>query len=163
MLSLPERAALNLEQARTLRSSGISYREIGRQLGLSAGQVAHIRRALKREKAAGTRLRATMPHASERDLPISRSVLPSGLRKILTSSGYRTLGDIADRLADPDFPGLATLPGIGTHRAQLIHRLLDHFGLRPGASDLQAIIENLFPEFGAPPSGGIEEETHDDD
>jgi hypothetical protein len=153
MLSLPQRAALNLEQARTLRASGVSYREIGRQLDLSAGQVAHIRRALKREKAAGTRLRTTMPHASERDLPISRSVLPAGLRKILASAGYRTLGDIADRLADPDFPGLATLPGIGMHRAQLIHRLLDHFGLLPGPGDLQAIIENLFPEFGDAPPG----------
>lgn len=152
MLSRAEQATLNLEQARELRAAGRSYRDIGRQLGVTSNQLSHIRRTLKREKASRTRLRSTSPQATDRDLPISRSVLPSGLRQRLTSSGYRTLGDLADRLADPDFPGLETMPGIGPHRARLVRRLLDHFGLLPGPSDLQAEIEKLFPELGDPGS-----------
>ena len=150
MLSKPEQTFMNLEQARDLRASGRSYREIRRQLGLTSGQLGHIRRALKREKAAMTRLRSAKSHATDRDLPVSQSVLPSGLRKSLTSSGYRTLGDLADRLADPDFPGLETMPGIGPHRARLVRGLLDHFDLLPGPSDLQAAIESVFPEFRDP-------------
>jgi hypothetical protein len=148
MLSQSEQAVLNLEQARDLRASGCAYREIGRRLKLTSGQLSHIRRALKREKGAATRLRGRQPGATDRDLPIGQCILPSGLRKTLTSSGYRTLGDLSDRLADPDFPGLETMPGIGPHRAQLVRRLLDHFGLLPGPSDLQAAIEQIFPEFG---------------
>lgn len=147
MLSQAEQAILNLEQARELRASGSSYRDIGRKLALTSGQLGHIRRTLKREKAGRTRLRTTKPDATDRDLPVSQSVLPSGLRKRLTASGYRTLGDLADRLADPDFPGLETLPGIGPHKARLVKGVLDHFGLLPGPSDLQSAIEHLFPEL----------------
>ncbi|MGY4398156.1 hypothetical protein ACVWZA_003360 [Sphingomonas sp. UYAg733] len=153
MLSQPEQAILNLEQARGLRASGTSYRQIGRQLGLTSGQLSHIRRTLKREKGARTRLRSTNLQATDRDLPVNQSVLPYGLRHRLTSSGYRTLGDLADRLADPDFPGLETMPGIGPHRARLVKRVLDHFGLLPGPSDLQAEIERIFPEFSDAPPG----------
>jgi len=147
MRSKPEQAVLNLEQARDLRASGHSYRDIRRKLALTVSQLGHIRRALKRAKAAQTRLHRIKPDATERDLPISQSVLPSGLRQRLTASGYRTLGDLADRLGDPDFPGLETLPGIGPHRALLIRSLLDHVGLLPGPADLQAAVECLFPEF----------------
>ncbi|MET0363447.1 MAG: hypothetical protein ABW169_02220 [Sphingobium sp.] len=147
MLSKPEQARLNLEQARDLRAAGLSYREIRRRLALTPSQLGHIRRALSRAKAAQTRLHRVRPDATDRDLPITRSVLPSGLRQILTASGYRTLGDLAERMADPDCPGLETLAGIGPHRARLIKGLLDHFGLLPGSDDLQAEIESLFPEF----------------
>jgi hypothetical protein len=102
---------------------------------------------LTRAKSAQTRLRRIKPDATERDLPIGQSVLPSGLRQRLLAAGYRTFGDLADRLADPDFPGLETLPGIGPHRARLVKGLLDHVGLLPGPSDLQAAIECIFPEF----------------
>jgi len=154
MLSQPEQANLNLEQARELRAGGAAYREIGRRLALTSSQLSHIRRKLKREKAARTRLRSADPRATDRDLPVGQSVLPAGLRKRLVASGYRTLGDLADRLADPDVPGLETLPGIGPHRARLVKALLDHFGLLPGPSDLQAAVERLFPEFGEPARGG---------
>ena len=159
MLSKAEQASLNVEQARELRAGGTPYRQIGRQLGLTSNQLSHVRRTLKREKASRTRLRSATPQATDRDLPISRSVLPSGLRQRLISSGYKTLGDLSDRLADPDFPGLETMPGIGPHRARLVKRVLDHFGLLPGPSDLQAEIEKLFPELGeanllAPPVKG---------
>jgi hypothetical protein len=144
---------MNLEQARGLRASGCSYREIRRQLGLTPSQLGLIRRVLKREKAARTRLHSMMPDATDRDLPVSQSVLPSGLRQRLTSSGYRTLGDLADKLTDPDFPGLERMPGIGPHRARLVKGVLDHFGLLPGPSNLQAAVERLFPEFrDAPPT-----------
>ena len=151
MLSLAEHAIQNLEQARDLRAAGSSYREIRHRLGITSSQLSHIRRKLKREKAARTRLRSTNPGGTERDLPVSQSVLPAGLRQRLIASGYRTLGDLADRLADPDFPGLETMPGIGPHRARLVKGVLDHFGLLPGPSDLQAAIERLFPEFGDTP------------
>jgi hypothetical protein len=147
MLSPPEQAFVNLEQARALRASGRTYREIRRQLGLSPGQLGHIRRALKREKASKTRLRSAKANATERDLPIGQCVLPSGLRKTLKASGFQTLGDVADRLADPDFAGLETMAGIGPHRARLIKAVLDHFDLLPGPSDLQAEIERIFPEL----------------
>ena len=147
MLSLLEQAALNLEEARMLRASGCSYRQIGRRLGLSSGQLGHIRRTLKREKAAGTRLRRSTPNATDRDLPVMQSALPSGLRKLLAASGYRTLGDLADRLDDPALPGLEALPGIGSHKAALVKRLLDHYGLLSGSDDLQSAIEQLFPDF----------------
>ncbi len=140
-------AVLNLEQARDLRALGHSYRDIRRKLGLTTSQLSHIRRALKRAKAAHTRLCRLKPDATERDLPIGQSVLPRGLRQHLTASGYRTLGDLADRLGDPEFAGLETLPGIGPHRARLVKGLLDHFGLLPGPDDLQAAVESLFPEL----------------
>jgi hypothetical protein len=151
MLSMLEQATLNLEEARTLRASGCSYRQIRRRLGISAGQMGHIRRALSREKAATTRLLRRMPDATDRDLPVSQSVLPPGLRRQLAASGYRTLGDLADRLCDPDLPGLEAMPGIGRHKAALVKRLLDHYGLLPGNEDLQGEIEALFPDLAEPP------------
>ncbi len=148
MLSRPEQAILNLETARGLRAQGCSYREIRHRLDLSYAQLSHIRKALRRAKAARTRLRSTNPDATDRDLPVGQSILPSGLRQRLTESGYRTLGDLADRLADPDFPGLEAIPGIGAHRARLVKDMLDQFGLLPGPQDLQASIERFFPELG---------------
>lgn len=148
MLSQAAQASLNLEQARDLRARGRSYREIRRELGITAHQLGHIRRALKREKASRTRLANVTPHATERDLPVRQSVLPSGLRQLLIASGYRTLGDLHDRVADPDLPGLEAIPGIGPHRARLVTQMLDHFGLLPGPADLRAAVEHLFPEFG---------------
>lgn len=147
MINRAEQAALNLQEARALRAAGTPYRQIGRALRLSAGQLGHIKRALKREKAGRTRLYGATPDADERDLLVSRSVLPMGLRRVLAAAGYKTLGDIADRIADPDRPGLETLPGVGPHRAAMVRNLLDHFGLRSGSSDLQAEIERLFPEL----------------
>lgn len=148
MLSQSEQAQLNIEEARSMRASGASYREIRRQLAITSAQLGHIRRTLKREKGARTRLLKSSPHATDRDLPVAQSALPRGLRQSLDQSGYRTLGDLADRLADPDFRGLETIPGIGPHRARLVKALLDHFGLLPGSEDLQAEIAHLFPEFG---------------
>lgn len=147
MLSQTEHAVLNLEQARVLRASGHSYREIRRQLRITSNQLSHIRRALKREKAARTRLAKNNPKATDRDLPVRQSVLPNGLRQSLVSSGFQTLGDLSDRLADPCLPGLEAIPGVGPHRARLVTGLLDQFGLLPGPNNLQAAVEHLFPEF----------------
>ena len=149
MLSRQEQAVANVEEGRALRAAGLSYRQIGRKLGLTSGQLGHVRRSLKREKAAGTRLRSTRPGASERDLPVAQSVLPPGLRKTLTNAGYRTLGDLADRMQDRDLPGVQAMPGIGPHKAALVKRLLEHYGLLAGNDDLRLEIEKLFPEFGA--------------
>ncbi|MBC9032218.1 hypothetical protein IAG41_07435 [Sphingomonas sp. JC676] len=85
--------------------------------------------------------------ATDRDLPVRQSILPAGLRKILTLSGFNTLGDLADRLTDPDLPGLATVPGIGPHRARLVKNILDDFGLLSGPTDLRAEVEKLFPKL----------------
>lgn len=134
-----------------MRAAGLSYREIGRTLGLTSNQLSRIRRVLKRAKAARTRLRTKDPQATERDLPISQTDLPAGLRQRLKQAGLHTLGDLADRLADPAFPGLETLASIGPHRARLAKALLDHHGLLPGSDDIQAEIEALFPEFGDGP------------
>jgi len=147
MLSRSQQAVLNLEEARALRAAGCTYRQIKRQLGLSPAQVGHIRRTLSREKAGATRLLRTTPGATDRDLPIGRSILPPGLRKQLAAAGYRTLGDLADRLADPDLPGLETMPGIGPHKAALVKRLLKHYALLDGSDDLQSEVEALFPEL----------------
>lgn len=147
MLSKAEQASLNVEQARTLRSAGLTYREIGRRLGLTPSQLGHVRRTLRREKAGQTLLRKRGAPDGERQLTIGRSVLPRGLRQRLAGAGYRTLGDLADRMADADFPGLETMPGIGPHRARLVRRMLDHYGLLPGPSDLQTEVERLFPEL----------------
>ena len=147
MLSRSEQAALNLEDARTLRASGASYREIRRKLGLSSGQLGLIRRALSREKGAATRLRSTESGATDRDLPVGRSVLPKGLRRTLMASGYQTLGDIADGLADPACAGLEAIAGVGPYKAALVKRLLDHYGLLPGSPDLKGEIEKLFPDL----------------
>lgn len=150
MLSPSQQAAANLEDARRLRAAGHSYRQIGRQLSLSSGQLGYIRRALKREKAAGTRLRARLPNATDRDLPVGQSALPAGLRRILTAAGYPTLGDLADRLSDPNRGGLETVPGIGSHRAIVVKRLLELHGLLAGADDLRERIERLFPDLADP-------------
>ncbi len=147
MLSPSQQAQTNLEDARRLRADGQSYRQIGRRLGLSSGQLGHIRRALKREKAARTRLRSRAPDATDRDLPVAQSILPAGLRRGLVAAGYRTLGDLSDRVGDRTRPGLEALPGIGPHKAELVKRLLDQYGLLPGSEDLQAAIELLFPEL----------------
>lgn len=147
MISQFENANLNLEQAREMRAAGLSYREIGRKLALTSNQLCRIRRVLKRAKASDTRLRNKNPGATDRDLLVSQSVLPSGLRQTLKAAGYRTLGDLADRIAEPDFPGLESLPGIGRHKAQMVNRLLDHHGVLIGSDDLQASVEALFPEF----------------
>jgi hypothetical protein len=147
MLSQSEQAVLNLEEARRLRASGLSYRQVRHQLGISISQLVHIRRALKREKAARTRIRSLGPGASDRDLQIAHSVLPAGLRNSLAAAGYTTLGDLADRLADPRFPGFETFPGIGPHRSARVKRLLDHYSLLPGSTDLRAEVERLFPDF----------------
>ena len=87
--------------------------------------------------------------AGERDFPVGQSVLPSGLRQLLSGSGYRTLGDLSDRVADLSLPGLESITGIGPHRARLIAGLLEHFGLLPGPPDLRAAVEQLFPELGS--------------
>lgn len=150
MLSPSQQATLHIEEARALRAEGWSYRRIGRRLGLSSAQLGHVRRALKREKAAATRLRRGAPGASERDLPVNQSILPPGLRRQLHAAGYETLGALADRLADPDLPGLEAMPGIGPHKAAQVRRLLDHYGLLAGSDDLQAAVEQLFPEFAEP-------------
>jgi len=147
MLSRSDQAVLNLEDARSLRASGASYRQIRDRLGLSPGQLRHIRRALSREKAAATRLRSTESGASDRNLPVGRSVLPKGLRRTLMASGYQTLGDIVDGLSDPAGAGLEGIAGIGPHKAALVKRLLDHYGLLPGSGDLKGEIERLFPEL----------------
>jgi hypothetical protein len=149
MPSPPEQAALNLKEARILRASGLPYRKIRQQLDLSPGQLGHIRRALKREKASRTRLGKRQRGATDHDLPVAQSALPKGLRKILTGSGYETLGDLAERLADTELPGFEAMSGIGPHRARLIKGLLDDFGLLPGSDDLQSEIEKLFPELRA--------------
>lgn len=148
MLSKSEQAAANVEQARDMRAAGQSYREIGRTLGLSSAQLGHVRRSLKREKGARTRLRSASATATDRDLPIARSVLSAGLRRSLIAAGYTTLGDLADRLADPDRPGLETVAGIGPYRARQIRGLLDTLGLFADTDDLQAAVAKLFPEFG---------------
>lgn len=148
MFSRGEQAAANLETARVMRAEGRPYREIGRRLKLTSAQLGLIRRKLKLEKAGRTRLFRRDPQATDRDLSVGRSALPKGLRQTLATAGYRTLGDIADRLADRDRPGLETLPGIGPTRARMVERLLDGYGLLPGADDLKARIEELFPELG---------------
>ncbi len=148
MFSQAEQAAANLEQARDLRAAGLTYRAIRRRLQLTSAQLGLIRRKLKLEKAGRTRLRSGNPDATDRDLTIGRSALPKGLRQTLFAAGYRTLGDVADRLADPDRPGLETIPGVGPHRARLVERLLDSFGLLTGPDDLKSAVEDIFPELG---------------
>jgi hypothetical protein len=145
--SRSEQANQNLDEARAMRAAGLSYREIARKLSLTGNQLNRIRRVLKRAKASSTRLRKRSPGATERDLPIAQTDLPAGLRQALQRAGYLTLGDLADRIADPDFAGLGTVPSIGPHRAGLVKRLLDHHGLLPGSDDMQAEIEALFPEL----------------
>lgn len=147
MLSRAEQATVNLEDARRLRADGATYRAIRRQLGITAAQLGLIRRTLKREKAGATRLRGQNPAASDRDLRIARSALPAGLRKRLIAAGHVTLGDLADRLADPALPDLQALDGIGPHKAALVRRLLDQFGLLAGSDDLRADVEALFPDL----------------
>lgn len=150
MLSRSQLATFNLEEARTLRASGQTYRQIKRRLGLSPAQLGLIRKTLSREKAGNTRLLRAMPDATDRDRPVGHSALPAGLRKQLISAGYRTLGDVADRLGDPDLPGLEAMPGIGPHRATLVKRLLEHYALLPGTDDLQSAVEALFPDLAEP-------------
>ncbi len=148
MLSRSEQAASNVEQARAMRTDGKSYREIRHALALTAAQLGHVRRSLKREKGARTRLRTTLSTATDRDLPISRSVLSPGLRRALVAAGYATLGDLADRLGDPDRPALETVAGIGPFRARQVRSLLDTLGLFADTQDLEAAVAKIFPEFG---------------
>lgn len=152
MFSPADQAAANLEAARTMRAEGRTYREIGRRLKLTSAQLGLIRRKLRLEKAGRTRLRSANPAATERDLTIGRSALSRGVRQTLIAAGYRTLGDVADRLADADRPGLETVSGIGPHRARLVERLLDSFGLLPGPDDLRSAVEDIFPELGDVPA-----------
>ena len=147
MASQSDQVAANVAQARTLRDAGQSYRQIGQRLGLTSGQLGTVKRLLKREKAGRTRLRNANRSAEDRDLYVGYSPLPKGLRHMLTKAGYRTLGDLADRINDPDRPALDTLPGIGPHRARLVRTTLEQFGLLDGDSDLRTTIEALFPEF----------------
>lgn len=147
MLSRGERAALNLERARELRAGGATYREIRRDLGLTPAQLGYLRRTLKREKGASTRLRNADAQATPRDLPVGRSALPAGLRRCLQAAGYTTLGALADRIDDRNAPSLATLPGIGPYRLRLVTRLLERFELLAGSDDLQAAVEQIFPEL----------------
>ncbi|WP_010186038.1 hypothetical protein [Sphingomonas sp. PAMC 26605] len=147
MLSPLEQVSINLAAARALRAEAMPYRAIGRRLGLTTSQLGHIRRTLKREKAGQTRLQTTMPGATARDLPVGRSALPAGLRNILMRAGYRTLGALADRIADPDQSGLESIPGVGPFRTRLICAVLDQFGLNAGPADLRGEIEKLFPEL----------------
>jgi hypothetical protein len=147
MLSRVDQAHLNMQQARELRAAGITYREIARRLLLTSNQLRLIRKALSRSKAAQSRLHAADPHGTSHDLPIGRSILPSGLRERLREAGYRTLGDIAKSLEDPGFPGLETLPGIGPHRANMVRDLLAHFDLLAGPDDLRAKVEAIFPDL----------------
>lgn len=148
MLSALDLAHINLNEARQLRAAGMSYRSIARRLRLSPSQLSHIRRALKREKAARTRLRKSNPAADDRALPIGQSALPADLRRRLIGAGFATLGDVAERIVDPDLSGLETISGIGAHRVRRIKALLDQFGMLPdGPDDLRAQIEQLFPEL----------------
>lgn len=147
MLSRPEQAAMNLDQARHLRSTGLSYAQIRQSLDLTVSQIALIRRTLKRTKAAETRLHRKETGATVRDLPIGQCTLPPDLRKRLTAAGFRTLGDLELQLADPTLAGLETLPAIGPYRMRLIKRMLEHYDLLPGRNDLKAAIEELFPDL----------------
>lgn len=149
MLNMLQQARANLDHARALREAGRSYRQIGRQLRLTSAQLCHIRKILKREKGAATRLRQQNPNAGPRDMTVNASDLPPSLRRLLTAAGYRTLSDLADRLADPELPGFEAIPGIGPTKADMVHRLLDRHGLRAGPSDLKAEVEALFPELRA--------------
>lgn len=146
MLNKLQQASANLDRARQLRAAGRSYRQIRRELGLTSAQICRIRRELGREKGAATRLRQARPGTGPRDLTVNASSLPPTLRRLLLAAGYRTLGDLADRLADPTRPGLQTIPGIGPERAERVHRMLDRHGLLAGG-DLQARVEALFPEL----------------
>lgn len=150
MLSRADQAHLNMQQARELRAAGVAYRVIARHLALTSSQLRLIRKALSRSKAAQSRLHAADPHATSHALPISRSVLPSGLRQRLKEAGYRTLGDIAQSLDDPGFPGLEALRGIGPHRAKMVRDLLAHFNLLAGPDDLRARVEAIFPDLEDP-------------
>lgn len=147
MLSKAEQATINLEHARALRAKGLSYRDIRRQLELTPAQLGHIRRALKREKAARTRMLNKEPLSTDRDIPIRQTVLPIGLRDCLFAAGFRTLGDVSDKLAEPDDPGLLAIPGIGPHKGRLVMALLEHYDLLPGSDDLQTMVEQMFPEL----------------
>lgn len=142
-----EQVSANLVAARALRAEAVPYREIGRRLGLTTSQLGHIRRTLKREKAGRTRMLTTTPGGTARDLPVGRSALPAGLRRLLIEAGYRTLGELADRIGDADQPPLESLPGLGPVRVRIIRTLLDDFALRAGSSDLRGEIEALFPEL----------------
>lgn len=150
MLSRSQIATLNLEESRGLRAAGCSYRQIKRQLRLTTAQIGLIRRTLSREKAGGTRLARTKPDATARDLSVGHSALPAGLRRQLIAAGYRTLGALADWVGEAGRPGLEAMPGIGPHRAALVKRLLDQYGLLAGSDDLQRAVEALFPELAEP-------------
>ncbi len=164
MLSQSERAVWNVEEARRLRGSGASYGQIRKMLGIGSRQLCRIRGRLRQEKAGYTIRRSQMPGATNRDLPISCSVLPARLRKSLTANGlYHTLGDLADQLADPCFPGLEILPGIGPYRSASVMRLLDQLGVRSTAANLELDVEMIFPGLIIHSTGvGVDGETGTD-
>lgn len=147
MLNKLQQARINLNATRRLRAAGHTYWQIKRELRLTSAQLRRIRRELGREKGAITRLRKRLPKAGPRDFSVNAASLPRDLRTRLIGAGYRTLGDLADRIADPDLPRLETIAGIGPSRAELVHDLLDYYGLRAGSDDLQSEIEALFPEL----------------
>lgn len=147
MLSKADQATLNLDHARDLRATGLSYRDIRRQLAISPAQLSHIRRALKREKSARTRMLNQSPLATDRDIPIRQTALPIGLRTYLVAAGFRTLGDLSDQLVDEQFSGLLKIPGIGPHKARLVLALLERHDLASTSGDLQTTVERLFPDL----------------
>jgi hypothetical protein len=147
MLSKADQAASNLDHARDLRANGLSYRDIRRQLAISPAQLAHIRRALKREKSARTRMLNQNPLATARDIPLRQTALPLGLRTSLVAAGVTTLGHLSDKLADEPFSGLLSIPGIGPHKARLVLALLERHDLASPSGDLQRMVEHLFPDL----------------
>lgn len=147
MISIAQQARANLEQARELRAVGRTYRQIRRQLGLTSSQICRIRRTLKREKAALTRLRLARPKATPRELTVGACDLPPALRRLLAAADFKTLGDVADRMADPELPRLETMPGIGPARATMIRAMLERLALLEGPPDLRAEVEAIFPEL----------------
>lgn len=147
MLNKLQQARANLAAARRLREAGRSYRQIRRELGLTPAQIGRIKRELGREKGALTRLRQRRPDVEPRDYSVNASSLPPTLRRLLVAAGYRTLGDLADRLSDPDAARLETIAGIGPTKADMIRDLLDRHALLAGSDDLQSKIEALFPEM----------------
>ncbi len=150
VISIAQQARANLDRARELRAAGRTYRQIRRQLGLTSSQICRIRRTLKREKAGLTRLSLADPKATPHELSVGACDLPPALRRLLAAAGFKTLGDIAERLNDPALPGLEAMPGIGPGRATMVREMLERLELLEGPKDLQARVEAVFPELRQP-------------